>query len=187
MSVHSSSNYKKISFFIVIIFIFLGIEYYFYVETANGPVIPDSTLGGINTWLTKTDDEKGITFKYPSELPTTYITSVDWPPMINIYESPFICNEAGNEGERAGITQRKNISGVEYCITRVSGGAAGSVYTQYAYATEKNNRLVIFTFSLRFPQCLNYDGFQREDCEEERSSFNIDKLLDTISRSLTFE
>lgn len=129
------------------------------------------------------DSEKGIYFEYPEKLYTQYIRIIDWPPQINIIEQGFSCIEAGSEIERAGKTEKITIDNQEYCVTKVSEGAAGSVYTQYAYAYPKNNETIIFTFSLKFVQCYNYDELEKSLCEDERNNFDINQIISDVIKS----
>ncbi len=132
---------------------------------------------------TFTDTARGITFQYPEKIPATYIYTVDWPPKVEIVDSPFTCTEAGSEIARAGKTEKITVNNHTYCVTKESEGAAGSIYTNYAYAMEKENKTVIFTFSLRFVQCANYDDPQKASCTAERGAFDIDSIMDTIINS----
>jgi hypothetical protein len=129
------------------------------------------------------DNEKGIYFEYPEKLYTQYIRVIDWPPLVNIIEQEFSCIEAGSEIERSGKTEKIIIDGQEYCVTKASEGAAGSVYTQYAYAYPKNNKTIVFTFSLKFIQCYNYDELEKSLCEEERNNFDINPIINDIIKS----
>lgn len=113
-----------------------------------------------------------------------YISLLDWPPKLEVIDESFSCTEAGVGTERAGATQMRTINGRNYCVTEVVQGAAGSIYTQYAYAYEKNGKTNILTFSLRFSQCANYEEPSRKECESERSSFSVDNLLDSYAKSL---
>lgn len=122
----------------------------------------------------------GVTFLAPHDLATTYISVVDWPPTVQIVSEPFSCTEAGSDTDRAGGTVQKTIGDREYCMTTISEGAAGSTYVQYAYETVLEGRTTIFTFSLRFVGCGNYDDSQKTACEAERASFSIDPIIDTI-------
>lgn len=137
------------------------------------------------SWNTAIDPQKGTAFRYPENLSTQYINTVDWPPKIQILQESFTCTEAGSSTDRAGRTEQQIINGNTYCVTEVTEGAAGSMYTQYAYAFPKSNRVVILTFSLRFLQCQNYDEAERNACENERSTFAIDSTLDRIARTLS--
>lgn len=153
--------------------------------TPDGRVFVAAQNPGIDSW--KAIQVNGISFRYPENLSTTYLSSVDWPPSFTFSDSPFSCIEAGEDGERAGRTERRVINGRAYCVTTVTGAAAGSVYRQYAYATEKSGRVLIATFSLRFPQCANYSEAERRICEDEQGVFSVDSLIDRIISTVTFE
>lgn len=137
-------------------------------------------------WKTFTDSAQGFTFQYPETLTTKYITTVDWPPKVSISGDPFACTTAGKETDRAGQTTKEIINGRAYCVTKVVEGAAGSMYTQYAYATEIENKVLYFTFTLRATQCANYEPTERTACESERAAFDIDSLVDQIAQTTKF-
>jgi hypothetical protein len=102
---------------------------------------------------------------------------VDWPPQIQVVPGPFSCTEAGEETSRAGRTENRIIDGTVYCVTKVTEGAAGSIYTQYAYARETDgNKVMILTFSSRAVQCTNYDEPEASACEVEQEAFDPDKI-----------
>ncbi|MFZ1987529.1 MAG: hypothetical protein WAV21_00645 [Minisyncoccia bacterium] len=138
----------------------------------------------IPAWELFTDETQKISFKYPKELGTTYLHEVDWPPKVSIEKGSFTCTEAGTPTARAGKTEQKIINGHVYCLTTESEGAAGSTYVQYAYALAKDDTVAIFTFSLRFVQCANYDEPQKTTCEHERETFSVDGLIDQIASTL---
>jgi hypothetical protein len=131
------------------------------------------------------DPDSGASFRYPDTLGTTYVAPVDWPPRVDIAHGPFTCIEAGSETARAGRTESRMIGGRSYCVTTETEGAAGSIYAQYAYAFQKDGSVPIFTFSLRFPQCANYEAPSKSECEEERSAFDIDTIVDGMAQSLS--
>lgn len=135
-------------------------------------------------WNTFADSTSGISFRYPPDLGTTYIQALDWPPQPLLEPGPFECTEAGEETARAGRTEPTTIGGRTYCVTRVTEGAAGSVYTMYAYALPIGDHVVILTFSTRSPQCGHYDEPERIECEREREAFSMDPLIDAIARTL---
>ena len=64
-----------------------------------------------------------------------------------------------------------------YCVESLSEGAAGSTYTSYTYTTLKKGNLVKVNFTLRFPQCDNYDDPQKSECKQERTIFNPDSIV----------
>jgi hypothetical protein len=97
---------------------------------------------------------------------------------------PFHCVEAGSETASGGQTKKQVINMHVYCITKETQGAAGSIYSQYAYAAQKDGKVVIFTFSMRESQCANYDDAEKLACETERNAFSIDNVLDRIAGSV---
>ncbi len=134
------------------------------------------------TW-SATSTEK-VSFSYPVSLSTSYISTVDWPPVVNILDEDFSCIEAGEETDSAGITSKETINGKEYCVTKESEGAAGNTYTNYAYAFWKEGKTIILTFSLRQPQCANYPEPQSTICSDEQEDFDLDGVVDRIATSL---
>jgi hypothetical protein len=132
----------------------------------------------------KTSTQAGMTFTYPETLPETYIHTVDWPPKLQLVGGPFTCTAGGDASDRAGMTRLRTIDGHAYCVTEVTEGAAGSIYTQYAYAAERDGKVVILTFSLRFEQCANYDEPKKTECETERSNFDIGGAIDAMVSTL---
>jgi hypothetical protein len=135
-------------------------------------------------WAIQNDSTTGLTFEYPRALPVKYITPFDWPPKLQITNQMFDCTEAGSETDRTGKTEKMTVEGRPYCLTRITEGAAGSVYTQYSYAFPRGNTTAILTFSLRAHQCGNYPEAERVVCENERKSFVLDKTIDQVARSL---
>lgn len=144
----------------------------------------NSSAFDTSKWKTFSDPAKGITFKYPEEISATYIHAVDWPPKLQVESGPFYCTPGGEETSRAGQTARKTISGKDYCVTKVTEGAAGSIYTQYAYATDIQKKVLFLTFSLRAVQCGNYDEPQRTACDRERAAFTIDPIVNQIIQTV---
>lgn len=129
---------------------------------------------GQETWKTASGD--GFTFQYP-ELQTKYISAVEWPPEVNVLIAQFLCAEA-----------LQKINGRDYCVGIESGGAAGTTYITRTYNSMKNDRMVTIRFTLRYPECQNYNDPQRTECEKERQEFNpeLDNLVDKIAQSVKF-
>lgn len=133
-------------------------------------------MAGTFLWYTKVDapatpQESEIV--NPNEF-GTYARFFDWPPAVQHLAEPYTCTEAGASTSRAGKTIRKVISDREYCVTEIVEGAAGSMYTQYAYATRDGEGTLIATFSTKLVQCENYDDPQKSDCKRAQSIFNPD-------------
>ena len=141
---------------------------------AAEPSVSDGPL------LTYSDDI--VTFNYPEKLSTTYIRAIDWPPKVAATKESISC-EAGET--EIGMTKIVIAQGREYCVTTQSEGAAGSMYTDYTYTTEKDSKVITVTFTLRLVQCGNYNEPERSLCERERTTFDVTALIDRIVGSAT--
>ncbi|HYF10351.1 MAG TPA: hypothetical protein VD967_01980 [Candidatus Paceibacterota bacterium] len=128
----------------------------------------------IEGWRTLEDGR--LSYQYPPDLGTSYISVAEWPPRVTFRDS-YSCL----------ATERRVINSREYCVTAVSEGAAGSVYTEYSYAFPRGPRTAVLSFTLRTPQCANYAEPQRSACEAERDSFDPDVLAGRIAESLRVE
>jgi len=133
-------------------------------------------------YFNKKEEPKQIVFEEIKAIDTKYISEQVWPPVITISEvSEFACNETPKESSLSGKrVYRENIDGQEYCISALSQGAAGSVYTEYSYSTIKFNKLITLDFTLRFNQCYNYEEDKIPECVSERESFNVSNNINEI-------
>lgn len=138
-------------------------------------------------WKIIENTEMNYSFSYPESLETTYISTVDWPPQVQITDQDFACTEAGEVIDRAGKTEEKTINGTTYCVTEITEGAAGSIYHQYAYGFEGDDSTVYMTASLRFVQCANHDELQQSECQDEQENFDMDILMGEIAQTLVVE
>ena len=125
-----------------------------------------------------------ISFGYPQNLPTTYILTQEWPPKIELTDSPFNCPETSAQNGLFETITNKKINDRAYCIKATNEGAAGSTYTTYSYSTLLDNKLVTLNFVLKYPNCENYDDPQKTQCQEERQNFNLDNLIDQIVQTI---
>jgi hypothetical protein len=126
-----------------------------------------------------------LVFTYPADFGTTYIQPQDWPPDLMFLDEAFSCTEGGGIGERAGRTELRTINTKPFCVTTVVGAAAGSTYTQYAYAFSLGEKTAILTFTTRAPQCANYAGGEAAACTAEKNAFKLDELVDQMARTVT--
>ena len=133
-------------------------------------------------WQTATQAD--VTFQYPADFGTQYLQPFDWPPQLQVLAGPYTCTQAGTATQRAGATSEKVVGIHKYCVTEIIEGAAGSTYTQYAYAFPKDEQILIFTFSTRAPQCGNYDEVEKSKCESERTTFKLDDLIDRMASTV---
>lgn len=196
------NNTSRVLWIVILVVVVIGLGYFFMpkntqvVCTQEVKVCADGSSVGRSGpkcefaacpqvgWKTITDSKTGISYQYPENLTTKYISIVDWPPMIQELDQPFTCTEGGSEIARAGQTTQQTINGTTYCVTKESEGAAGSIYVNYAYAFARNNKTDILTFSLRFVQCANYEEPNKTACDTERASFTPDYILDQIAKSI---
>lgn len=164
-------------------------KYYKIIDGQLRAVVPP--LSNVNqgsdwsqTWATYYLAGQNIQFKYPKDLQVEYITPQDWPPQITIKTGQFICNAQDGSASLPTRTLKKIYNNNTYCIEAMSEGAAGSVYTTYIYTTQKDAKLISAKFTLRFPQCLNYDDPKKTACQNERTTFDLDSLVDQIINSI---
>lgn len=172
---------RKAGFYIIIVILIILIGFFIWLQLFKKEEINDNYL-----WKKFWDVIEGVEFQHPDQLFTKYIHFLDWPPQVKVLKEPFICAEAGSEIELAGKTEKRMINGHNYCITKISQGVAGSIYTMYAYEIQKDDKVIIFTFSLQSVQCGNYNETQKTECENERESFDIDSIMDRVAQSAKF-
>jgi len=150
-------------------------------------VWPPSTDNVPSDWLTLVDDKQAVSFKYPSQLSTTYIhAEVNWPPKITVTEGVFDCPTTP---PTSSFSNRQNIRLVDnrqYCVAADSAGAAGSTFTDYIYTTERQGKLISLSFTVRYVQCLNYDESKQNECTKERETFDLDSVVDRMMSTVVF-
>jgi hypothetical protein len=122
-------------------------------------------------------------FRAPQTFPGKYVTAPDWPPKLSLSNDIFRCTEAGALDKPAGRTEERTVNGRTYCVTERREGAAGSVYSLYAYAFPTEKGQAILTFSLRRVQCANFSE-ERQACEEEQGALDVDGLVDALAETL---
>jgi len=192
MTFEHSSNSKKVLLAVVLAVLFFGALALFLPKLFNRPADKIASPDGETAnWKTLNNDN-GVSFKYPEKLPvlstgasTKYIRAREWPPKLLVAPGAFSCQEGGlGIGGRPGMTIQKTMDGMVYCIESVSEGAAGTFYTDYTYTFLKGDKLVKFSFTLAYPQCVNYDDPQKTACEQERQTFDLDVLISRLAESL---
>lgn len=158
-------------------------------EQGNSWRITEVVLGaypGDANWISSEPTPQGFLFLYPERIPTTFISASEWPPLVERTENKYSCNEsaaAASDGPQK-TTKKQMVGDREYCVTESSEGAAGSIYHTYEYAFEFGGVPYRTVFTLRFPQCENYDEPQRSACKAEQSSFDINGVVDRIAQSI---
>lgn len=196
---------KLILITVIGITILIGLAYFVMSKAINtGPIActmeakicPDGSAVGrqglrcefaacptITTLSWKTYADENVTFMYPENLGTTYITPQIWPPEVVVTKEVLTCNETGVQVTAGGQTKNVSINGINYCVTASGEGAAGSTYNAYTYRTQVGGNTVAVSFTLRFIQCANYDNPQKTICEEERVAFDIDTVVSRIAQT----
>lgn len=139
-----------------------------------------------NNWLAFADSALGLSFKYPSNLSGQYISPASWPPVVTVKNGEFVCETTPSESSLPDRIFKRQVDDRWYCVTARSGAAAGSVYTDYVYSSQIGDKLVSLAFTLRYPQCLNYDEPRQSACQSEREAFDLDGVVDRIIRTVTW-
>ncbi|MFA6896641.1 MAG: hypothetical protein WC242_05595 [Candidatus Paceibacterota bacterium] len=140
-----------------------------------------------NLWVTITNDN-GITYQYPKELLAKYISVAGWPPTIKVESGNFSCVETPQEkSSMLEITSQRLVDNRIYCVNVKNEGATGSVYSSYVYTTPLRGKLVLVSFVLRYPNCVNYDEEQSRACTSEREAFDLDATVDRIVQTIKWD
>ncbi len=144
-------------------------------EVAESTIADDT-----KNWKTAPGD--GLSFLYPAQFGTPFIAALTWPPLGLILNAtgPLPCTEGT---AAAGQMVKKVINNHTYCVAQVSEGTAGTVYTKYVYAFERDTQIVALVLNLRFMQCANFTGEKKTRCDAERQSFNVDTMADRIAQT----
>lgn len=125
---------------------------------------------GPNCEFAACPEEKGPD---PNVLLTKYIDGHEWPPKVTVSDDAFSCADPG-------VT--RTVDDRTYCVEATTGAAAGSTYTEYVYRTVRDGKLITLAFTLRYPQCMNYDVPQQTECLHEREAFDLDGVVDRIAQ-----
>ncbi len=136
------------------------------------------------TWKTFSDTAQKISWQYPETLDASYISLAEWPPKISLTQEVFSCPETITIDNPANTIAKKIVNNKTYCIETSSEGAAGSIYTTYTYSTKQEDNLVAAKFTLRYPQCYNYDDSVKAVCEKEYNNFALNELVDKIVNTI---
>ncbi|MDD4304779.1 MAG: hypothetical protein PHG92_04860, partial [Patescibacteria group bacterium] len=150
-------------------------------------ITEDNNDSNNNLWTTITND-RGVTFQYPKELLAKYVSVVEWPPVIAIETSAYSCKNTPQEvSSMSDITSERMVDNRTYCLNVKNEGAAGSVYSSYVYTTVRGGKLVKVSFTLRYPNCNNYDEEQSKACASEREAFDVDSTVDRIVQTIELD
>jgi hypothetical protein len=151
--------------------------------------IVEVTLGaypGDGNWISAEPTAQDLIYLYPEALPTSFITASEWPPLVEEVASNPACKEGpvtAADGPEKRV-EKHTVGDREYCVTLSEEGAAGSTYRSYEYAFEFGGFPYRIAFTLRYPQCANYDEPQRGACTSEQANYSVDGLVDRIAQTV---
>ncbi len=157
-------------------------------ESVASTSLPNDTLESTTTRDSQLEGvvREDVQFTNPQPLKTKYISATDWPPAVSLTVGEFVCTE-GEELVPTGFPKRfeeRTIGGDTYCVGVSTEGAAGSTYSSYEYFTEFGDSIARVAFTLRTPQCMNYDEPERSACTLEQTNFSADTLVSEIVSSI---
>lgn len=138
----------------------------------------------LDTWRAGSVEGGGV-FRYPPRADGAYVSFVEWPPAVSARVGAFSCGEEHSSPSGAQTSERA-IEGDLYCVRILREGAAGSTYATYSYATVLNERVVTVAFTVRLPQCMNYDNPLQSECHAVQAAFDPDALAAGIVRTVTW-
>lgn len=164
---------------ILAIIVILGAACGVYLISAIPTNAPDPATSPSDNpeWVLSSPSPQGTAFEYPSPFPATYLSPQEWPPVVTLEGGEYSCAEE----------QQRMIEDREYCVVETSEGAAGSVYHSYEYIVSQGDFVARVRFTLRVPQCMNYDEPEQSACKAEQASFDIDGLADRIAQSIRMQ
>ncbi|MCA9366929.1 hypothetical protein KC887_01530 [Candidatus Kaiserbacteria bacterium] len=98
-------------------------------------------------------------------------------PELAVASSSYSCAVTSTSTPVLGETTERTINGKTVCRFYVADGAAGSVYHQYTYSTAApTGELLVYTFTVREVQCMNYDEPQASECAAAQAAFDPDQV-----------
>lgn len=159
----------------------------YYSGKNSNPVYNESNNQGVNPLYQPQDQvvNPPVQNPTPTNISTTlpqYISGQSgWPPVIQNSTNTYSCmitSSAGQDGP-APTTTEKVINGKTYCIKVMMEAAAGSRYGTYTYTTANGSGTKTTNFTLRWPNCDNYDDPENTQCKTNQNTFfgNLDTLI----------
>lgn len=129
------------------------------------------------------DPKSGISFNYPEELGSNFVSTTEWPPRFINSHDPIKCELDEQTQAMSGSTSsRQTINGNVYCIWETKE-VAESEYITYQIIYPKDDQYIMMSFTLQYRQCENYPAEQISDCRKEQSDFPLTPAIDTIAQS----
>jgi len=104
-----------------------------------------------------------------------------------VENSEIECYETPSESSLPLRMSKRIVNDKKYCIGAFSEGAAGSVYTEYAYTTVVGGNVYSIQFVARYQNCDNYPEEENNKCKQERENFNLEILVDQEIEKMIYE
>jgi len=182
-------KYGKILFAAFAVILLGGIAYLAWsARTGKSADKADDTLPAKEDFSGKEPDMGNFSFQYPETLSAKHISTQEWPPAIAIKDGVYSCAKTPLEkSSQMDMTGQRVINGRIYCVNVSNSAAAGSAYSSYNYTTPLNGKLVSLSFTLRYPNCGNYEQIQSRECASEREAFNLDAIVDEMVRTIRWD
>ncbi len=169
----------------IITFLLFGNWYYAaHMPVAEEAVYTEAPNTEDANLISAVDAKSGISFSYPAELQTKYVSLAEWPPRFVNSVTPIKCELDEQTQAMSGATSStETINGNTYCVWATSEGAAGSIYINYQLIYPQDSQYFTMSFTLRYPQCENYPGDEVTACHNEQANFPLNTLIDEIAQS----
>ena len=151
-------------------------------------------------WQTYTDDVRGFSLSFPSDLPVD-ITSypVVLPQAVGEKDRQLMVEvmmegktELDSDGclllQGGAVPHSKiSINNIPFCLTVLDEGAAGSTYRTYHYTTRLKNQMVAdFGMMIRFPTSVRIYGGCENDADQTKS-FCVNHAFDEARDTALFK
>jgi hypothetical protein len=120
----------------------------------------------------------------PTAWGTAYVHPFAWPPEVTFLKKAYACTAGGKQTAQGGKTDEQVFFGHTYCVTTESEGAAGSTYTNYVYTFAHGAGSAELRFTVRIPQCANYDEPKQSACKQEIADTNISLITAVVAQTL---
>ena len=138
--------------------------------------VVDETVPEAPGWVRSAPTVQGLTFAYPEHPDGAYLSFASWPPRVEEIDS-YVCSEdlgsrlSDGYGSPVGAGERI-IGGRTYCMTVWREGAAGSTFATYEFVSDRSDAVLRAVYTVRLPQCANYDEPEQAACRKEQEAFD---------------
>jgi hypothetical protein len=130
-------------------------------------------------WKIFIDEQNGIQFKYPEDFGENVWRPIVWPPKTNIVsenKDPVTVGCSNIQLNNGATEKDISINNINYKYYFMSDVGAGSVYNDYCYITQKDQKYYVVDFNIRYHSGC-YDGGCGAYCETpneiECRNFNL--------------